>query len=57
MDSCKREPVKDSERCTNKKAVLMKERPRVQCDFKAGHHGKHKAEVKDKNEDKTVEWS
>lgn len=57
MASCKREPLKDSERCASKKAVLMSEHARVQCDSKIGHNGKHRAEVVDKREDKVVEWS
>jgi hypothetical protein len=56
MANCKREPLKDSERCQSKKAVLMSEHARVQCDSKIGHHGKHRAEVSDKNVDKAVEW-
>lgn len=57
MGSCKREQLKDSERCISKKAVLMKECPRVQCDLKTGHQGKHHAEVVDNKQDKVVEWS
>lgn len=53
---CSRE-VKDAARCLKTKAVPMVERPRVQCDFRAGHDGKHKATVLDKKQEKVVEWS
>lgn len=56
MASCSRED-KNSMRCTRTKAVLMVERPKVQCDYPIGHSGKHKATVFDKKLEKVVEWS
>ena len=53
---CSRE-VKDAARCLKTKAVPMVERPKVQCDYKAGHDGKHRATVVDKRVEKVVEWS
>lgn len=57
MDSSCPRKQNDTGRCTKTKAVLMVERPRVQCDYPAGHSGKHKAVVIDKKQEKMVEWS
>jgi hypothetical protein len=56
MDNCPVEPKKDVARCAKTKSVPLSERPKVQCDHEAGHNGKHKATIRDKNQDKVVEW-
>lgn len=56
MATCSKD-IKNPMRCTKTKAVLMVERPKVQCDYLVGHTGKHKATIIDKKQEKTVEWS